>query len=69
MYLIVGADGQELNKGINYKLASSVPNAIVRASAQPHHGATDSSPTETFTHNEMMPLPLPPPLELPQVRT
>ncbi|XP_078021949.1 tudor domain-containing protein 7A [Epinephelus lanceolatus] len=47
-------------------LSSHVPQAIVTASAQPLPGAENTLSADTATKAEMQPLPLPPPLELPQ---
>ncbi|XP_026214692.1 tudor domain-containing protein 7A isoform X2 [Anabas testudineus] len=96
MYLFIGADGQKLDKSINYQLAhselwnklasqsntitssndsedtglsalvenlsSSVPNPTVKASRQTHDGTEDHTATKT----EMVQLPMPPPVGLPQ---
>lgn len=48
-------------------LSSPVPNPIVKAPRGPPHQAEDSSFPDTTTKTGMKPLPMPPPLELPQV--
>ncbi|XP_038569830.1 tudor domain-containing protein 7A isoform X1 [Micropterus salmoides] len=47
-------------------LSSPVPNPIVKAPRGPPHQAEDSSFPDTTTKTGMKPLPMPPPLELPQ---
>ncbi|KAF3687443.1 Tudor domain-containing protein 7B [Channa argus] len=47
-------------------LANSFPNPNVKASAQPHHAAKELSVQDTTSNTEVLPLPLPPLLELPK---
>ncbi|XP_044047697.1 tudor domain-containing protein 7A isoform X2 [Siniperca chuatsi] len=47
-------------------LSNPFPNPIVKASARPLHGAEDASLPDTTTKTGIQPLPMPPPLELPQ---
>ncbi|XP_040000859.1 tudor domain-containing protein 7A isoform X2 [Xiphias gladius] len=47
-------------------LNSSVPNPVVKVSTQPCHGAEDSSLLDMTTKTSRQPLPMPPPLQLPQ---
>ncbi|GAA6232649.1 tudor domain-containing protein 7A-like [Lates japonicus] len=47
-------------------LSSSVQNPIVEASAEPCQGAEDSSDPDMTTKTGKQPIPMPPPLELPQ---
>lgn len=48
-------------------LSSLVPNPIAKASTRPLHRAEDSSFPDMTTKAGMQPLPMPPPLDLPQV--
>ncbi|KAM9363643.1 tudor domain-containing protein 7A [Symphorus nematophorus] len=47
-------------------LGSPVPNPTAKASTGPYHGAGDASVPDTTTKAGIEPLPMPPPLELPQ---